>query len=211
MLLLSVRVAISWAYYISRGVKPDPIKIKAILEIGPPTNRKDLRSFLGMASYYRKFIRNFARIAVSLHQLTHDDVPYEWREEHDLAFSQLKNFLTNAPILSHPDFSQPFIIQTDACDSCLGGVLCQRMEGEERAIQYISRTLSPNEKKWSVREKEALGIIWSIETFRPYVIGSHFTVETDHESLQWLVNAKAPARLVRWSLRLSEFDFTIKY
>ena len=90
-------------------------------------------------------------------------------------------------------------------------MLCQRIDEEERVILYISRTLQENERKWTVREKEALGIIWACEQFRPYIIGSKFTVETDHESLKWLLESKSPARLVRWALRLSEFNFDIKH
>ena len=102
-------------------------------------------------------------------------------------------------------------MQTDACDEGLGGVLSQEIEGVEMVIQFISRTLQPNEKKWCPREKEALAIIYACETFRPYVYGTQFIVYTDHHSLQWLMKATAPARLVRWALRLSEFDFVIRY
>ena len=117
--------------------------------------------------------------------------------------------MTTSPILTHPDFNHSFFIQTDACDVGIGAVLCQRIDGKEQVVQYLSRTLQQGEKKWSVREKEALAIVWACEQLRPFVIGSPFTVESDHESLKWLMEAQSPARLVRWALRLTEFDFKI--
>jgi hypothetical protein len=115
-------------------------------------------------------------------------------------------------MLHYPDFKKVFKVSTDASDEGIGGVLSQTNdEGEEKVIQYISRTLQPAEQKWSVREKEALAIIFACETFRPYLYGSKFIIFTDHQSLQWLMKATTPARLVRWALRLAEYDFEIKY
>lgn len=114
-------------------------------------------------------------------------------------------------MLSHPYFDYPFVLQTDASDIGLGAVLSQTIDGQERVISYASYRLKPAEKKWCVREKEAHAIIWACEKFRPYLIGKRFVVETDHQSLKWLLEAKSPTRLVRWALRLAEYDFEVKY
>lgn len=195
----------------SEGITPDPNKVAAIVGMKPPKNVSEMRSFLGLCNYYRTYVHDYTKLALPLYELTHNDVPFEWTAKHEECFGQLKEALTSEPLLKHPDYNYPFIIQTDASDEGIGAVLVQIINGELRVIQYISRVLQVNERKWSTREKEALAILWACEEFRPYVIGSHFVVETDHESLKWLLEAKAPARLVRWALRLSEFQFEIRH
>jgi hypothetical protein len=137
---------------------------------------------------------------------------FSWTEEATEVFERLKLLLTTTPMLHYPDFKKVFKVSTDASDEGIGAVLSQTNdEGEEKVIQYISRTLQPAEQNWSVREKDALAIIFACETFRPYLYGSKFIIFTDHQSLQWLMKATTPARLVRWALRLAEYDFEIKY
>lgn len=193
------------------GVKPDPAKARALKTMRIPTNKSELRSFLGLAGYYRKFVYNFATVAYPLYNLTREQVKFVWQEEQQNAFDKIVLALTSTPLLIHPDFSKPFIVQTDACDNGIGAVLTQVLDGQERVVMYISRTLQPAEQKWCVREKEALAIIFACESFRPYLIGTKFTIQTDHQSLQWLMKAQAPARLVRWALKLIDFDFVIQY
>ena len=193
------------------GIEADPVKIKAILNMKTPESASEVHSLIGGCGYYRKFIPKFAQMCQPLYKLIHYDTKFRWSEEEERAFKEIKNALTNAPILRHPNFNYPFQIHTDACDAGLGATLVQTIDGVERVILFISRTLQPAERKWSTREKEALGILWACETLRPFVINYHFEVISDHQSLKWLLEAKTPARLVRWALRLSEFDFEIKY
>lgn len=193
------------------GIRPDPKKLQALEKMPAPKNVSQLRAFVGFCGFYQKFIPNYAIICVPLYDLMKMNARFVWEAKHEAAFEGIKKALCAAILLYHPNYSLPFVIRTDACDFGIGAVLLQIVGNQERPIQFNSRTLQPAERKWCVREKEALAIIWACETFRVYVHGTHFTVETDHHSLQWLLNAKEPPRLVRWALRLSEFDFEIRY
>ena len=193
------------------GIEPDPDKIKAVAKLVPPDNLNQLQSFLGLVGYYRKFVDNFATVCEPLYELTKSDVEWKWGDAQNKAFQHVKTILTSDPVLVHPDFSKTFTIHTDASNTGLGAILSQVVDGRERVVQYISRVMQGFEMKWPIREKEALAIKWAIEVFRPYVYGSRFTVETDHQSLEWLMSAKQPARLVRWALVLAEYEFDIRY
>jgi hypothetical protein len=187
------------------GIRPDPAKLNAIKNMNVSQSKTQIKSFLGLSGYKRKFIRNFSIIAYPLLLLTHDNSTYKWEHEQDDAFNTLKNILCVQPLLSHPNFDYPFVVQTDACDFGLGAVLCQRVGNVEHVIQYASRTLQAPERKWCTREKVALAILWACVIFRPYLIGSQFVVETDHQSLKCIMAVKNPPRLVRWALQLSEY------
>jgi hypothetical protein len=178
-----------------------------------PQNVAEVRTFLGMSGFYRKYIEKFSDKSAPLVELTTvlASNNFSWNESQETSWLNLKDCLVSAPILCHPNFDFPFVLQTDASDIGLGATLVQYIDGRERTITYLSRTTQPAEMKWAVREKEALAIIWACESLRPYLIGNKFIVETDHDSLVWLHSAKTPARLVRWACRLSEFDFDIKY
>ncbi|OXU22188.1 hypothetical protein TSAR_013652 [Trichomalopsis sarcophagae] len=173
-------------------------------------NLKQLRRFLGMASWYRKFFEDFATLYEPLTALTRKNVKYEWKDEHWAAFEQVKALIATAPVFARPDCSDPFIVECDASDTGLGSILLQRIDGEDRVFCFASRVLSATERRLSITEREYLSVIWSIEKFRPYIEGYHFTVVTDHHSLVWLQNLKHPnGKLGRWSLRVQSYDFDI--
>ena len=195
------------------GVSADPEKVEAVKNYPIPTDLKKLRSFLGLASYYRRFIAQFSTVAGPLHALTHKDTPFEWSTACQSAFDTLKLLLTTAPVLAFPDFSQPFLLETDASGEGLGAVLAQRQEDQSvRPIAYASRTLLSHEKNYGISELEALAVVWSVKHFRIYLYGHRCQVFTDHEALKSLLNTPHPSgKLARWGLALQELDLEILY
>ncbi|KAJ0177013.1 hypothetical protein K1T71_007022 [Dendrolimus kikuchii] len=194
------------------GVKPNPDKIKAVTNYPIPQSPKDIKSFLGLVSYYRRFIPDFAKLAKPLTSLLKKDVLFIWQNEQQLAFESLKNKLVTAPILAYPDFTQPFILTCDASNHAISAILSQGAVGQDRPIAYASRTLNKAESNYTVTEKECLAIIFGTKIFRPYLYGHRFKILTDHKPLQWLFSCKDPgSRLVRWRLKLEEFEYEIQY
>lgn len=200
-------------YIVNRtGLHVDPGKIKAILDIPTPRTVSEVRRILGMASWYRRFIRDFSTIVNPLTNLLKKNQRFLWTLDCEKAWSTIKECLVTAPILSCPDFSREFVIQCDSSDFGVGCVLTQNFDDGERVIAYISRSLTKQERNFSTTEKELLSILFGIEKFRPYVEGSHFVVVTDHYSLCWLHNLRnLSGRLARWAVRIQQFDFTVKH
>lgn len=193
-----------------KGLRVDPEKVSAILELPVPRSVKEVRQFCGTASWYRRFISDFASRLYPLTSMLRKNKHFKWTEEAQKAFDDIRQSLVQAPILSWPDFSKQFTISCDASNVGIGAVLSQSSDFGEKVIAYASRTLGKTEQKFSTTERECLAVIWSIEKFRPYVEGTHFEVITDHHSLLWLHNLRDPqGRLARWSLRLQPFDFTL--
>ncbi|UYV80731.1 hypothetical protein LAZ67_19001552, partial [Cordylochernes scorpioides] len=196
----------------ANGIHPDPDKVEAVSKFPRPRNISELKSFLGLCSYYRRFIENFADKARSLHDLLKTEKHFYWDAAQEKAFEVLKTALISEPVLGHFDESADTHLHTDASGHGIGAVLLQIQGGKERPIAYASRSLTKAENNYSTTEKECLDVVWSISEFRPYLFGRPFTVVTDHHSLCWLVGQKDPSgRLARWALKLQEFDVTVIY
>ena len=194
-----------------QGIGPNPGKVEAIAKMKAPIDISGLRRFLGLTSYYRRFIQSYADKAEPLNRLLRKGNVYRWNEECQKAFETLKIALSTAPVLAYPDFSKEFILYTDASNFGIGVVLSQKDElDKERVVAYASRSLSKQERNYTVTEKECLAIIWAISMFRTYLYGRKFTVVTDHAALRWLKDIKTPeGRLARWGLKLQEYDMVI--
>eukprot|EP00731_Ephydatia_muelleri_P005310 Em0002g1486a len=192
------------------GMTPDGSKIRAVTEWPKPVDAGDIRQFLGLASYYRRYINRFADLAAPLHQLTHNNAEFQWTEECNNAFESIKKWLTEAPVLAFPRFDRQagtMVLQTDASGVGLGAVL----EQEGHVIGYASRTLSRSESNYSVIQRECLAIVWGMKQFRHYLLGRPFQLMTDHAPLQWLAEQKSEGLLCRWALAVQEYDFSIVY
>lgn len=195
------------------GVKPNPGKIKAIKGYPIPKTTKEIKSFLGLLGYYRKFIPDFAKLTKPLTLCLKKNAKIDVNNtEYKNCFEICKNILTDEPILQFPDFSKPFNLTTDASNVALGAVLSQGPIGNDKPVAYASRTLNNHEQNYSTIEKELLAIVWATKYFRPYLYGRKFKIITDHRPLQWIFSLKEPSsKLVRWRLKLEEFDYEIIY
>lgn len=194
------------------GVKPNPDKIQTIQNWPLPSNEKELRGFLGILGYYRKFIRDFAKIAKPLTNALRKGEGICHTKEFLDAFTKCKQILTGSDILQYPDFSKQFILTTDASNFAVGAVLSQGTIGHDKPIAFASRTLNKSEEKYSAIEKELLAVVWACKYFRPYLYGRKFILYTDHKPLTYGLNLKdTNNRLVHWRLALSEFDYEIRY
>ncbi|KFD61176.1 hypothetical protein M514_26663, partial [Trichuris suis] len=191
----------------SKGMSVDPAKTAVITQWPPPTNLTEVRRFIGLASYYRRYVKDFVTIAKLLHQLTENKSTFNWDQQADEAFRTLKTALTTAPTLAAPVFHREFQLHTDASDVGLGAIL----EQDGHVISYASRLLRTAERNYSTIEKECLALMFGVKQFRHYLLGRHFLIWTDHCPLQWLSSQKMEGRLARWAIALQEFDFTIKY
>ena len=194
----------------AQRMAPDPSKIQAVQEWPVPSNITDVRQFLGLASYYRRYIQHFSHIAAPLHALTQKNAIFSWTEACQQAFTTLKATLAQPPVLTYPQFhysASQFVVYTDASDVGLGAVL----EQDNHVIAYASRTLTKAEQNYSVIQKECLAIVYATKQFCHYLLGRQFQLHTDHAPLQWLSAQRMEGLLCRWALALQEYSFTIVY
>ena len=195
----------------ARGIEVDRAKIEAIEKLPPPSSVKGIRSFIGHAGFYRRFIKDFSQIAKPLSNLLVQGIPFEFDSQCLHAFSVLKDKLVSAPIVVAPDWSYPFELMCDASDFAIGAILGQKREKIFQVIYYASRTLNDAQLNYATAEKELLAIVFYFEKFRPYLIGNKVVVHTDHFAIKYLMTKKdAKPRLIRWVLLLQEFDVEIK-
>ncbi len=193
-------------------MKPNPSKVQSIQECPHPETKKQVRSFLGLIGFYRKYIPNFSSIASPLTELTKKGQPTKvsWGVEQEGAFRNLSQILTQSPVLRLPDCERQFILRTDASDSGLGAVILQEYDGEKFPVAYASKKLLVRERAYSVIERECLAIVWAVQKFQTYLYGQEFILETDHQPLIYLNRAKvANSRIMRWALSLQPYRFRI--
>ena len=182
------------------GLKTSPRLVEAVDLFPVPQTVQETRRFLGLASYYRRFIHNFARIALALHDLTCKGVPFHWGAEQEGAFVELKKRLTTAPVLAYPDFKLDFYMETDASVLGLGVVLCQFQADQKlHPIAYASQALNAAEKKYAVTELETLAVVWGVSHFHHYLYGNSLTIFTDHTAVRAVLESDNPmAKHARW-------------
>ena len=180
-----------------------------------PTNVGEVRSFLGLASYYRRFIPSFSQLAAPLHTLLKKGVEFYWSVDCEQAFQKLKQRLTTAPVWSYPQFNKecPFILETNASGRGLGAVLAQQQDdGKVHPVAFASHSLNKHEVNYSILEMETLAIVWAAKLFCPYLLGHHCEVITDHTACLSLLSSPNPSpKLARWAMCIQELDFSINH
>jgi len=192
------------------GVEMQTSKIDAVVQWPRPRNTHELRSYMGLCSYYRRFIAGFADTAAPLHALTGKGVQFQWGPEQEAAFIELKEKLTTAPVLGMPENTGQYILDSDASDVGLGAVLSQIQDGEERVIAYASRTLQRPERNYETTKKELLAVVYGLKQFRQYLLGRPIIIRVDHAALTWLKRTAEPLpQLARWLTFIEGFDYQI--
>ena len=189
----------------------DKAKVSIIKNLMPPTTVKGIRSFLRHTGFYRRFIIDFSKVARPLCRLLEKDTKFKFDESCQRSFEEIKSRLVEAPIMAKPDWNKEFEIMCDASDYAMGAVLGQRADKVFRAIYYAIKTFNEAQENYSTTEKEMLTIVFACEKFRPYILGSHIIIHTDHAAIKYLMAKKeVKPRLIRWVLLLQEFDLEIK-
>ena len=165
------------------GIQPQPEKLDAIQNLKAPTSVRQVRSFLGMAGYYRAMIPQFAYLAEPITRLTRKNEPYVWGPEQEQSFRKLKAALISPPIIAFPDPNLPYALHTDASQVAIGAILTQEQSGQERVIAYLSKQLDTTQRRWSAIEREAYAVVYALEHLQEYLLGARFVIYTDHKPL----------------------------
>ena len=195
----------------SKGIEVDKAKVDLISNLPPPKTVREVRSFLGHAGFYRRFIKDFSKVSRPLCNLLAKDVPFIFDDSCLVAFEKLKQLLTSSLIIQPPNWSLPFELMCDASDYAVGVVLGQRVDRIPHVIYYASMTLNDAQLNYSTTEKEMLAVVFALEKFRSYLISCKIIIFTDHAALKYLLTKKdAKARLIHWVLLLQEFDLEFK-
>ncbi|UYV71663.1 K02A2.6-like, partial [Cordylochernes scorpioides] len=196
----------------AKGIQTSESKILAIRDWPKPKDKHELRSFLGLCTYYRRFVEGFADIAAPLHRLTEAKSTFHWNQDCEDAFVTLKGGLCSSPVLVYPQPGMRFVLDTDASNSGIGAVLSQVQDGEERVIEYYSKILTKPERNYCATRRELLAIVRSVEHFHRYLYGQDFLVWTDHAALTWLLQMKNPeGQVARWLEKLQQYHFQIRH
>ena len=194
------------------GIQPDQKKVEAIRGLPAPTCVREVRSFIGMCSYYRRFIPNFSQIAEPIVALTRKYAHLKWLDIHQKAFEFLKDSLTSVPLLVYPDSKKPYTLFTDASDTCIGACLTQECDSDKKPIYYLSHKLSKSQCKWSVVEKEAYAIHFALQKLYYYLHNAQFIIKTDHKPLKYLLESPMQNKKIQmWALGMSGYNCSIEY
>ena len=194
------------------GIRPLPSKTHTIQHMNPPITLKQIRAFLGLVGYYRKFIKGFTKIAKPLTLLTRHQVKFDWTLEHQEAFIHLKEAIVQAPILHYPNPNKTYIIYTDASDDACGAQLSQEQDGTKFPVAFLSHTFSETQCKWSTTEWESFGVYYTITKWNYYLQGANIIVQNDHKLLEQFLNGKNTNNKVnRWSLELTTYNITFEW
>ena len=194
------------------GVATDPQKVSAIIDWPVPTSAKQTRSFIGLCSYYRRFVQGFAQIARPLHKLCEKSANFHWTDECQISFDILKRKLSESPILAYPLPSRDFIIDTDASDKAVGAVLSQIQENTERVIAYMSKAMNKHEQQYCVTRKELLAVVVALKTFHSYLYGQKVLLRTDNAAVTWMKNLKTPTgQTARWLQQIETYNLEVTH
>jgi len=197
------------------GIEMEKEKVDGVLSWPEPKNAKDIRKFLGLANYYRRFIKDFAQVARPMNILTRKDVKWQWGEEQQKAFDELKRIFTTKPVLVAPDLDKEFRVEADASNYAIEGVLSMKCSDKLwRPVTFISKSLSNTERNYKIHDKEMLVVVRCLEAWRHFLEGMtmKFEIWMDHKNLEYFMKAqKLNRRQARWALYLSRFDFMLKH